>query len=423
MTTAHTAFEVLDALGLAELVKRTGDLGGSVPLRAARGCAPLIEGNAFGFQITLRQPIILRRGRDRVAVEIAEPYGEALAAAHRAVVPRLITQGVLRADEPLSTAFSDSFVKVDGADTPNAQIHLWTGLCVRADAGVWLRVSASANRRNRHIDVDTDFIADGVFVPLILKIRLSSDAPDRICLAGEIGTVAPVAPGVRIDEVPLAAAPEIGLAHAAFYDAAYHEAKKLKPTLKYRKMDLPPESVSDAVPRCRLVPVGPAAHAVCGAIGQIVVANLVPFEAQFDGYAVTVTPDQGMLRSGAREVERTFAEALGPAFLGENRHAIWYFTKYFTPHPAGEPHFFIKPWILVQTPPGWSCLLEGVHGDGFDVLRGVVATDVFHAVPAVFQVFRSGETVCIPAGAPLLKVIPIPRRLLQAGFRETTFRG
>ncbi len=93
-----TAFEVLDALGLAQLVKRSGDLGGSVPLRVAQACAPLFEGNAFGFQITLRQPITLRRSAGRVAVEIAAPYGEALAASHRAVLPRLVAQGLLPPD-------------------------------------------------------------------------------------------------------------------------------------------------------------------------------------------------------------------------------------------------------------------------------------------------------------------------------------
>ena len=99
-----------------------------------------------------------------------------------------------------------------------------------------------------------------------------------------------------------------------------------------------------------------------------------------------------------------------------------YFTKYFTPLPPGETHFFVKPWAFMQTPPGWSCLLEGVHGDGFDVLRGVVATDVFHAMPAVFQVYRAGEPIRVRFGEPLLQVMPIPRRLLQAGFRQATLR-
>jgi hypothetical protein len=420
-----TAFEVLDALGLAQLVKRSGDLGGSVPVRVAQGCAPLFEGNAFGFQVTLRQPITLRRSARGVAVEVAAPYGEALAAGHRAVLPRLVAQGLLSPDGLLPTAFADDFVRVEAEDPGHVRVRLWTGLLVRADKGVWLRVSATANRRNRFIDVEEQFIADdGAFVPLVLDIRLRPDAGDRVRLEGEIGTVAPVAPGARIDDVPLAEATEIAAAHAAFYDDAYYETKTGGVTRKYRKMKPPPDALeSDAPARCRVIRVGPAAHTITGSIPRIVFGNLVPFEARFDGYTIAVEPEQRVLRAGAREIERTFAEALGPTFLGKNRHAMWYFTKYFTNHPPGEPHFFVKPWAFVETPPGWSCLLEGMHGDGFDVLRGVVATDMFHATPAVFQVYRMGEPIRVGFGEPLLHVMPIPRRLLQAGFRQATFRG
>ncbi|MEJ8856788.1 hypothetical protein WKW79_19595 [Variovorax robiniae] len=421
MKATVTAFEVLDALGLAQLQKRSGDLGGSVPLRVAQACAPLFEGNAFGFQITLRQPIVLRRTNGHLAVEMASPYGEAFTAAHRAVLPRLVAQGILRADGLLPTTFADDFVKVASASPGEVRVHLWTGLCVRADAGVWLRVSATANRRNRFFEVEEHFIADdGAFAPLILEIKLRPDAPDRIRLEGEIGTVAPVAPGVRIEEISLLQAPEIGAAHAAFYDAAYFEAKAHGPTRKYRKTDLSDDPGSDAPARCRVITVGPPAHTITGPMPRVIFSNRVPFEASHDGYALTIEPDESLLRAGAREVERAFADALGPTFLGENPRAMLYFTKYFTPHPPGEPHFFVKPWAFVQTPPGWSCLLEGVYGEGFDVLRGIVATDVFHATPAVFQVHRSGEPIRVALGAPLLHVLPIPRRLLQAGFREAT---
>ena len=424
-------FEVLDALGLARLVKRSGDLNGSVPLRVARGCAPLFEGNAFGFQICLRQPIGLRcggrrgsgrgRGRGRVAVELAAPYGEALVAAHRAVLPMLVARGLIAPGSVLPTQFADDFVQIEDQGTGRVRVRLWTGLLARPDPGVWLRVSGTANRRNRFIDVDEQFIADdGAFAPLILDIELRGDAPDRVRLEGELGTVAPVVPGVTIDEVPLAEAPEVGRGHAAFYDGAYFEAKRDEVTRKYRKMKLGSElASSDSPARCRVITAGPAAHTITGAVSRVVFANHVPFEASFDGYALAVEPDQRALRAGAREVERTFAEALGPTFLGQNHHAMKYFTKYFTHHPPGEPHFFVKPWAFVQTPPGWSCLLEGVHGDGFDVLRGVVATDVFHATPAVFHVFWTGAPIRVGFGAPLLQVMPIPRRLLHAGFRQT----
>jgi hypothetical protein len=422
---ATTAFEVLDAVGLAELVKRSGDLGGSVPLRVAQGCSPLFDGNAFGFQITLRHPMTICRSACGVDVEIGAPYAEALAASHRAALRRLGAHGLLPPDGLLRTVFADNFVKIEVEDKGPVRVRLWTGLLVRPDAGAWLRVSATANRRNRFIDVVEQFIADaGAFVPLILDITLRADAPDQLRLEGEIGTVAPVAPGAHIDDARLAEAPEIGAAHAAFYDAAYFEAKAAGVTRKYRQMKpLPDVLESDAPAHCRVINLGPAAHTITGPIPRVVFANLVPFEACFDGYTITVEPDKRVLAAGAREVERTFAEALGPTFPGKNRRAMRYFTNYFTHHPPGEPHFFVKPWAFVLTPPGWSCLLEGVHGDGFDVLRGVVATDMFHATPAVFQLHCAGEPIRVGFGEPLLQVMPIPRPLLQAGFRQSMLRG
>ena len=185
------------------------------------------------------------------------------------------------------------------------------------------------------------------WAPLILDMRLRPDAPDQVRLEREIGTVAPVAPGARIDNVPLAEAPEIGAAHAAFYDAAYYEDKTRGITRKYRKMKPPPDAFeSDEPVRCRVINIGPPAHTITGSIPRVVFANLVPFEAHFDGYTIALEPDQSVLRAGARAVERAFAEALGPTFLGENRQAVGYFTKYFTQHPPGEPHFFVKPWAF-----------------------------------------------------------------------------
>ncbi|APR84347.1 Hypothetical protein A7982_09696 [Minicystis rosea] len=436
-----TAFEVLDALGLVRLDKRSGDLDGAVPLRVAQACVPLLEGNAFGHQINLTKPIEIRKSLGRVTVEIASPHREPLAAAHRASLPRLVAQGFLARGSAWPSVLEGGVAQVERKGLARTRIRLWTGLLVRADAGVWLRVSATANRRNRFIEIEEHIIPDGgAFVPLVLDITLRSDAPDRVRLEGEIGTLAPFAPGARIDEVPLAAAPEIGEAHAAFYDAAYFAAKKGEPTRKYRKQKPPPPDTDATLPaRCRLITAGPAGHAITTAVRfageagpnvtapsgaslpRIVFQNLVPFEARFDGHTLAVDPDRRALEDGARAVEQTFSAALGPSFVSEHRGALWYLTKYFTPHPPGEPHFFVKPWAFVQTPPGFSCLLEGLHGDGFDVLRGVVSTDVFHATPAVFHVHRAGDPIRVPFGEPLLHVIPIPRRLLHAGFRKASF--
>ena len=150
---------------------------------------------------------------------------------------------------------------------------------------------------------------------------------------------------------------------------------------------------------------------------SIVFRNHPAFTALYDGHTLALAYDRRALATAARAVERTWAEAFGEGFVTGHRGALLYLTKYFTPHPPGEPHFFVKPWAFTLTPPGWSSLIEGFHGDGYDVMRGVISTDVFHATPAVFHVRREGSAIRVGDGAPLLRVLPIPRRLLAAGFR------
>ncbi|WP_437613003.1 hypothetical protein WMF20_10855 [Sorangium sp. So ce834] len=468
-------FEVLDALGLCRLTRRTGDLDGAVPLRVAKACVPLLEGNAFGHQITLARPIEVQRRLGSLRAEPAGEHREALLRAHRAALPRLVSQGFLAPDGAWHRALRGGVAWTCRTGLGPPRLRLWTGLLVRPDPGVWLRVAGAANRRNVLIEVSEAYLADErAFVPLVIELRVRDEAPRRLRLEGEIGCLAPVRPGVRIEACALADAPEVGRAHAEFYDARYFAVKKGEVTRKYRRLvgreagarkgrageggagegsaragdageggaragDAGEGSAGPA--RVRLVVAGPAAPEIAevtevttaagpdpvpwrgGARGlaSLVVRNAVPFRATFDGHTLAVAPDAPRLAEGAAAVERTFAGVFGAEFIAANRGALWYLTKYFTPHPPGEPHFFVKPWAFTRTPPGWSSLLDGVHGDGYDVMRGVVATDVFFATPAVFHVRRIGAPIEVPEGAPLLRVLPIPRDLLRAGFREARF--
>jgi hypothetical protein len=251
------------------------------------------------------------------------------------------------------------------------------------------------------------------------------------------------APGVRFEARSLAEAPEVGRAHAAFYDAAYFATKKGEPTRKYRRLvarERAPDTHEAA--RCEVITAGPSAHAIAAVdrfltaagpeprarpedarrLDQLVFRNAVGFEARFDGHSLAIEPDAKALAASGSVVAQAFAQALGDDFFAGHRGALLYLTKYFTPHPPGEPHFFVKPWAFTRTPPGWSSLLEGAHGEGWDVMRGVISTDVFFATPAVFWVHRLGAPIRVPAGEPLLRVIPIPRRLLRAGYREVRWR-
>jgi hypothetical protein len=439
---ADARFEVLDALGLCRLTRRTGDLDGGVPLRVAQACSPLLEGNAFGLQISLTQPIEVTRRLGALRATPLGDRGEALARAHRAVLPRLVSQGFLTAEGAWHRLLRKGIATSERTALGRPRLRLWTGLLVRPDAGLWLRVSSAANRRNLLIEVSESFLADDrAFLPLMIELRLRDEAPDRVRLEGEIGCIAPVQPDVQIEASSLAEAPEVGQAHVDFYDAKYFAVKKGEVTRKYRRLVGKARDEAEGPGRARLVVAGPAAPSIAevaevttsagpapvpipggaGRLAYLVVKNAVPFRASFDGHTLAVTPDASRLAEGARAVERMFAEVFGEDFLAAHRGALWYLTKYFTPHPPGEPHFFVKPWAFTRTPPGWSSLLEGEHGEGYDVMRGVVATDVFHATPAVFHVHRLGAPIEVPEGAPLLRVLPIPRALLGAGFRQARF--
>jgi hypothetical protein len=436
---AAPAFDVLDVFeGFAGLVRRSPTLDGSVPLRVARGCLPFLEGNAFGWQVTLSRP--LRIGRGALGLRVVD---EELGHLHAAALPRLIAQGLLERDGPWHRALRRGFAWFEGG-LGRPRLRLFTGLLVRPAPGLWLRVSGAANRRNALVEIEEALVPDdGALLPLVLTVTLPASGLDRVRLQGEIACLAPLRPAARFDAMPLAQAPEVARAHLAFYDRAYFEAKKGDVTGKYRRLmgrvrrgPGPAPIEGDAA--CRVVSAGPGRFEVSGPgrfltagsarpvtrpseprrLDGVVFHNLIEFRALFDGHTVAIDHDAARLASLARELHAAFLGALGPGFDGGHPGALLYLTKYFTPHTPGEPHFFVKPWAFVTTPPGWSCLVEGCHGDGWDVLRGVVATDVFHATPAVCHVRREGRAIEVAEGEPLIRVLPLPRSLLEASYRR-----
>jgi hypothetical protein len=422
------SFEVLDCLeSLVRLTKRSPTLDGSVPVRVARACVPLLEGNAYGFQLTLDRPLRLTRRLGRWRAAWREADGRELERRHRGAVPRLSVEGFV------SSALWTRALAPAVARTASGGIRLFTGLLVKPDRGAWLRVTSAANRRNTLFEVVEQVIPDDdAWVPLVLELRPRREAPSRFGIEGEIATIAALRPDVRLREVPLGDAPELAEAHARFYDRTYFEGKKEDVTGRYRRAvagetgaEAPEAAVGRVAPigvaLVEVKPLGPFTTASGPVpalrssdprrIDTLVFRNEVAFTAFFDGHSLTLEYDRKRLRAKAEAVERAF-HAAAPEGASEHPGAVLYLTRYFTPHPPGEPHFFVKPWAFTQTPPGWSSLLDGIHGDGYDVMRGVVSTDTFFATPAVFHLHRRGEAIRVPEGRPLLRVIPVPRRLL-----------
>lgn len=424
--------EVLDTLeGLFHVSKRSPTLDGSVPLRVARACAPLLEGNAYGLQVVLTRPLSVRRRFGRWSATWPDGAGD-VEKRHGGAWPRLPVEGYLDPRSAWLDALRGGVVRGSGSG-----LTLFTGLLLRPAKGVWLRVTSAANRRNTLFEVREQLIADdGRWIPLQLELRVRPGAPAAFRLEGELACLGPLRPDVRFESLPVRDAPELLATHAGFYDREYFEDKREETTLKYRRLQQgqPHEASTPGTAACTVAVVGSSRHAVERLDGfttasgpsperrnangglridSVRFRNELAFSALYDGHSLALDYDRSRLALATRPVSAAFREALEGTPALKHPGSELYLTKYFTPHPPGEPHFFVKPWALVRTPPGWSSLVEGVHGDGYDVLRGVISTDLFHATPAVFRVHREGARISVAEDAPLLRVIPVPRALLD----------
>lgn len=424
--------EVIDLLdGAATLVRRSPTLDGSVPLRAARACTPLLAGNHLGWQVALPSGWHARRRLGRWQLD---PRGdpEALRRRLAAVLPIAVHRGLLREGSPWHRRLA-----AGPWWTESGALWIWTGLLVRATTDAWLRVAPPANRR------PLDHVCATVWIPpsadpVPLVLRLAPTAARDLELHGELATLAAFAPHHTIAERPLVDAPALAHAHLEFFDAAYFDDKRTRSTFKYRNCTRRPAPPASDPRPCTLAAAGPPAWSVTALgdrvdtpdgpdlpaptsarIAAVAVRNALDFTVHHDGLHVTQRFAEPELATRARAIEAAF-DALGPAVrqrLEAHRGALWYFTRYFTPHVPGEPHFFIKPCALLQTPPGVAAVLEGTCTATHDIMRGVIATDVLHALPAVFKIHAPGDFT-VPRDAPLLHAIPTPTDLLECPLQR-----
>lgn len=431
------AFAVIDAFGgFARLVRRSPTLEGSVSLRATQGCAPLLEGNELGQQLVLTRALTAERtlGRWRACEDEA---WQTIERARRAALPMLRARGLLAAD-----AWPE--LEHGVLTGSRGELRLWTGLCVRPRPGRWIAVESAANRRCRSFEVCSRVIpiSDG-WTPLVLELRAAAGVR-RISLAGEVACLIALAPGLPLERGTLAQHPDAARGHLRFYAQEYFEAKKRgEITRRYRKtIDATPRAAGPAEGRGVVVEAGPRPGAIerasacllpsgvaarvpaqCGELSRMRFDNVIEFAASYDGHRVTLDYDRARLKTLGADIEPALTAAVGSELVAQHPGALLYLTKYFTPHPPGEPHFFVKPWAFTMLPPGWSALIDGVHDAAYDVMRGVVHADQFFATPAVFQLFALQQRIEVPAGRPLVRVTPIPRDCLTATAEVTTLEG
>lgn len=429
---SEPCFALFDALGgFCRLEKRSSTLDGSVPLRVVGACLPFLEGNSYGFQVSLTHKLsITRRFGGRFEVSLDPIQREKLRAAHAAAIPRLVAQGFFANGGEWHQTLKDKFFWVE-----RNVLFLWTGLLVQPIEGIGLHLSSCANRRSTLFTIKEDLLSEHKrLTPLLLRLELSKDA-DNFSLQGELATLGPISTRVTWQYQGLSEAKEIGEAHTNFYDASYFEEKKQKSVRRYRQRVR--DEAREASDECLATIVNAGlsekelaktltlealpGSAQAPAVQYALFHNQLDFSVLYDGLNVSIHYSTEELASQEKTLRALWASVYEASFLQEKKGALWYLTKYFTQHPPGEPHFFVKPWAFFVTPPGWSCVLEGIHGEGYDVLRGVVSTDWFYAAPAVFLLRALNTRVSIPKGTPLLRLFALPRWLLSAEFLQTGF--
>jgi len=71
---------------------------------------------------------------------------------------------------------------------------------------------------------------------------------------------------------------------------------------------------------------------------------------------------------------------------------------------------FESPWKII-TPPGYSCIITHplYHENYFEILPGVVDTDTMHEIHYPFKFNGPIGTYNVPAGTPLVQIIPFKR--------------
>ena len=194
------AFDVVDVLdGFATLCRRAPTLGGSVPVRVAQACVPLLEGNAWGYQIAIHRRIELRRRFGAWSV-VGIDRGDEVARLMRATVPVLVAEGTLRGD--WQRRLERGVVDTRGS------ISLFTGLFVRPRDGLRLRQSSTANRRSWAFSVGEAILDDrDGLCPVVLDILPAANV-DAFAIEGEIATLAVLPARVSFARCGLGDAPD-----------------------------------------------------------------------------------------------------------------------------------------------------------------------------------------------------------------------
>lgn len=418
-------FEATDLLeGFCSLVKRSPSLDGSMPMRAAQHCTPVMEGSSVGAQIQLPSPLTIAKRKSGYHVELSAYLAQLLARTDAAV--RLgVENGIIEPGGYWHEMLSEGALTLRGD-----RLFIWTGLVVRHIPDVWLLVSGAFNRRSR-VEIVPHVIASKGPVPLVLEADLAATRFDgKVWMQEEIGCVLPVRPKVKMRLTKLERELDAARSFLDYYDKSYLEEKMHHPTGRYRRMHA--RASKEVSPSCdaRVAYFGPHVHkvkqftrfaneegvsrkpALPGDLDYVDICNGPPAKFSFDGNG-TENIESGLAKyvaSYERFFKKHFPDRPCPGV-----------DDYLAAGSRGESILGLVPWAFTITPTGWSSVVDAYHHASIDAdgMRGVIATDWFHTLGNVLKLHRAG-TFTLKRGVPMMRILPIPRDLLKATWETKT---
>ena len=422
------AFEVVTLLpDFTSLQKRSGELDGNLPVRAARYCGPVFEGNAAGFQITLAQPMtVARNRRGNIECVMTDPALLQVTQLVDTALEKGIQAGLIARDGFWHRLFRGNALPIRGQ-----RLLVWSGHMVRPQRGIWGLVGGAFNRRTRVAVIDHLVTDPQDFVPLVIEVDTRGVTDQPLWMEGEVGCLTPLVPAVRMRKEKLAAgAPELRQ-FAEFFSEAYFETKTKHPTANYVKCQRERRVKADDHCDARLLYIGPDIHEVQefsrfatpkgfsrtpsspGTLQFGVVRNIAPTRWTWQGqtHSLFEVHKERCLPALRAIWRKTFGDS--------HPSALEFMGGYLMGEAWDQPYVQFQPWVFAPTAQGWSTLVEGVHhAPAYDGMRAVIATDWFSSMAMVYRLYDS-STATIPFRAPMLRGIPVPRSVLELGLRES----
>lgn len=430
-----SAFELVTLLpGFTHLAKRSGELDGNLPVRAARYCGPVFEGSAAGFQIQVAQPMTVRRksasGRVAAVWDLTPPALTLVTERVNDALETAVREGLLARN-----GFWHRLLQGDALPVRGNRAFIWTGHLIRPRAGLWLLVGGAFNRRSRVPVVEHVVTDPERYVPLLVELDVRALDGKPHWIECELGCVTPLSPRARMTKERLRpGAPELSQ-FASYFSEAHFEAKGKHSTASYvrqqRERRVKAASRGDA----RLLFAGPDVHSVgefrrfIGAAGFTarphapgelqfaMIRNIAPIEWTWQGQTHTsFQVDSARLLPALEALWRQTAGDTAPS-------AFEFLSRYALGEQWDQPYVQLQPWVFTPTPDGWSMLVDGCHHvPDYDGMRAVIATDWFFALAMVYRLYAP-STVRIPFRAPMLRALPVPRATLDLGFTEIVLGG